>query len=197
MMNIVFAAMLTAALAAALLLGRTQALCSALLSAGQEGTQQLLQLCGALCVWSGVMNIAKQGGVCDVLAKLFSPLTKRLYPALQQQSPETVSLITASFAANLMGLGAAATPPALAAMRRLDVLNGKRETASRHMVTLAVFNCCSVTLIPSTVAVLRQQAGSANAMEILPAVWLASSVSVTAAVAAARLFCKRGEHAGE
>ena len=196
MINTVFAAMITAGFCAAVLLGRTELLGQALLQSGAEAVAQLLQLCGAVVLWSGVMNIAKQAGICNALAKLFAPLTKRLYPGLAEKSKETVALITASFTANLLGLGAAATPPALAAMQQLDKLNGRGETASRDMVMLAVFNCCSVALIPSTVAVLRSEAGSKAPMEILPAVWLASVVSVAAAVLAVKLMCPKEERSG-
>ena len=93
-----------------------------------------------------------------------------------------------NLSANLLGLGNAATPLGLAAMQELQKLNRQKDTASNAMVTFVVLNTASLQLIPTTCAVLRQQAGSAAPMEILPAVWLSSVASAAAALTLARLL---------
>ena len=103
--------------------------------------------------------------------------------------------ICMNLSANLLGLGNAATPLGLAAMQELQKQNPEKECASDAMVTFVVLNTASLQLIPTTCAVLRQQAGSAAPMEILPAVWLAGAAALAAALFMNKIL-RRGKHRG-
>lgn len=99
-----------------------------------------------------------------------------------------MSAICMNLSANLLGLGNAATPLGLAAMRELQKGNPDPAIASNPMVTFVVLNTASLQLVPTTCAALRQQAGSAAPMEILPAVWLTGAVALAAALLTERLL---------
>ena len=98
-----------------------------------------------------------------------------------------MGFLCANLSTNLLGLGNAATPMGINAVRRMQAVSGTAE-ATDDMCLLIVMNSASVQLIPSTVAALRASLGAASAFDILPAVWLASSVSVTSGILAARLL---------
>lgn len=155
-----------------------------------EAVTLALRLTGAICLWNGVMNVAKECGLTSAVSRAFRPAMRRLFPDEPPDSP-AVAAMTMNMAANLLGLGNAATPLGLAAMKELRARSPLSETATDDMVTFVVLNTASLQLIPTTVAALRLQAGSASPMEILPCVWLASACSLAAGLALARLPARR------
>lgn len=144
-----------------------------------------LSMAGALCLWSGVMTVMERGGVTEGLARLFRPLLRRILPRASRDA-DTLAAVSANVSANLLGLGNAATPAGIQAARRMAV--GCSGTASDELCRLVVLNTASVQLLPSTVAALRGGLGSAAPLDILPAVWLSSALSVTAGLACARVL---------
>lgn len=192
MMNAVLVGMLIFSVVSAAFGGNMEALSAAALSGCGEAVTLVISLTGMLCLWCGLMKIAQQCRLTEAVARLFRPLTRLLFPELPAGSP-ALQAICMNLSANLLGLGNAATPLGLAAMRELQKLNRQKDTASNAMVTFVVLNTASLQLIPTTCAVLRQQAGSAAPMEILPAVWLSSVASAAAALTLARLL-RGGRH---
>ena len=187
MMNAVLVGMLIFSVVSAAFGGNMEALSAAALSGCGEAVTLVISLTGMLCLWCGLMKIAQQCRLTEAVARLFRPLTRLLFPELPPGSP-ALQAICMNLSANLLGLGNAATPLGLAAMQELQKLNRQKDTASNAMVTFVVLNTASLQLIPTTCAVLRQQAGSAAPMEILPAVWLSSVASAAAALTLARLL---------
>lgn len=192
MMNAVLVGMLIFSVVSAAFGGNMEALSAAALSGCGEAVTLVISLTGMLCLWCGLMKIAQQCRLTEAVARLFRPLTRLLFPELPADSP-ALQAICMNLSANLLGLGNAATPLGLAAMQELQKLNRQKDTASNAMVTFVVLNTASLQLIPTTCAVLRQQAGSAAPMEILPAVWLSSVASAAAALTLARLL-RGGRH---
>ncbi len=192
MMNAVLVGMLIFSVVSAAFGGNMEALSAATLSGCGEAVTLVISLTGMLCLWCGLMKIAQQCRLTEAVARLFRPLTRLLFPELPAGSP-ALQAICMNLSANLLGLGNAATPLGLAAMQELQKLNRQKDTASNAMVTFVVLNTASLQLIPTTCAVLRQQAGSAAPMEILPAVWLSSVASAAAALTLARLL-RGGRH---
>lgn len=134
------------------------------------------------------MQVAERSGLTDLLARAARPLIRFLLPGLPADS-QAIAPITLNLTANLLGLGNAATPLGLAAISRLEAEQGFPRCATPEMTTFVVLNTASLQLIPTTNALLRLQAGSAAPMEILPAVWISSLVSVACGVLMARLLC--------
>ena len=161
--------------------------------AALEGANSAVTLClsmaGVMCLWSGVMEVMRQSGLSDGLARLFRPLLRRLLPRAARDS-ETMAALSGNLSANLLGLGNAATPLGIrAACRMARDCDG---TASDELCLLVVLNTASIQLVPATVAGVRSAAGAASPFDILPAVWLTSLLSVAAGLAAARLLSRVG-----
>lgn len=131
------------------------------------------------------MEVMNACGLSEKLARGFRPILRRLLPAACED-PETLAAVSANVSANLLGLGNAATPLGIRAARRMA--RGCGGTASNELCLLVVLNTASIQLIPATIASVRAAAGSETPFDILPAVWLASAMSVTAGLIAARLF---------
>ena len=128
-----------------------------------------------------------RSGITAKLAGVFRPLLRRLLPEASRDS-ETLSAVSACVAANLLGLGSAATPLGIRAACRMARNCG--ETASDDLCTLVVLNTASIQLIPTTIAAVRAAAGAQSPFDILPAVWISSVLSVSAGIAAARLLAR-------
>ena len=142
-----------------------------------------LSMAGIMCLWSGVMSIMKASGLMDGLSRLFRPVLGRLLPRACQD-PDTLAALSGNVSANLLGLGNAATPLGIRAARRMAQGCGGR--ASNELCTLVVLNTASIQLLPTTVAGVRAALGADSAFDILPAVWLASALSVAAGLLAAK-----------
>lgn len=192
MMSVLFAAMVGFSLVCALFQGHLPDLTQALLTGGSEAVTLLLRLAGGLCLWSGVMEVAVQSGLTRSLSQALLPITRRLFPELSPGSP-ALEAISMNLTADLLGLGEAAVPAGLEAMRALEQAAPGRQ-ASGTMIRLVVLNTASFQLLPATIALLRAQHGSAAPLEILPAVWLTSLLSVGAGLLAAVLLERRGQH---
>lgn len=158
-------------------------------SAGlMEGASAAVELClsigGAVCLWTGVMELMRRVGLAEGLARVLAPLLRRIFP-YSFADAECAGALSANFSANLLGLGNAATPAGIRAVKRMSVLGAGAE---RELTRLVVMNTASVQLLPATVAAVRASCGAADAFDILPCVWLTSLVSVSAGLLAARVF---------
>jgi len=159
---------------------------AAALSGAQDGVRLTVAISGAICIWSALQKIMEASGLTNFVSMSIRPILILLFPKSGQDG-QAAGCITANLCANLLGLGNAATPPGIAAVRRMKQLSGS-EIASDEMCLLIVMNTASMQLIPATVAALRAGAGSARPFDILPAVWLSSAVSVAVGIGASKLF---------
>lgn len=163
----------------------------ALSAAALEGAQSAVELCfamaGVMCLWTGVMEIMTQCGLTERLSALFRPVLRRLLPRASRDG-ETLAAISANLAADLLGLGNAATPLGIRACRRMS--RGCEGVASDELCLLVVLNTASLQLLPTTLAGIRASLGAGDPLDILLPVWLVSVLSVIAGVAAAKVLAR-------
>lgn len=176
----------------ALIFGKMDVLSAAVMESGTEAVDLCLTLCGAMMLWGGIMEVAKKSGLTTKAARLFCPVLRHLFPDVAPHS-EAMEAISLNVTANLFGLGNAATPLGIAAMKKLQS-NPANTTATSSMVRFVMLNTASIQLLPTTVAILRQSAGSNHPLEILPAVWLSSIGSVVIGFLACMLLERRDSH---
>ncbi len=186
-MSGIWTGMVILSLVCGLATGRGSEVAAAAMEGASAGVELCLSMAGALCLWMGVMEVLRRAGAIRWLSRLLRPALGRLYPDFARDSGVMES-ISANVSANLLGLGNAATPLGLDAARRMS--RRSPGVASDGLCMLVVCNTASIQLIPTTVAAVRAGAGSAAPFDILPAVWLASAVSVTAGILAARLLAR-------
>ncbi len=166
--------------------GNSQEFTTVVYEGCEDAVGLILTLGGVMALWGGFMEIAERSGITAVFSKILSPLVRLIFPEVQDQ--KTKEAISMNITANLLGLGNAATPLGINAMKRLDKLNGHSKTASNSMVTFVILNTASVQLVPVTTAALRAKFGSLAPMSILPAVLGASVLSLAVGLIVDRLM---------
>lgn len=186
----VWTLMVTLSLFFGVLSGNLDAVANAALEGARSAIELSLSMAGILCLWSGVMEIMNACGLSAGLARLFRPVLRRLLPNACKDG-ETLAAVSANVSANLLGLGNAATPLGIRAARRMA--RGCGGVASDELCLLVVLNTASIQLLPATIASVRSAAGCRTPFDILPAVWLASALSVAAGLLTAWLLSHRRE----
>jgi len=169
--------------------GRLDQVANAALEGANSAIELSLSMAGVMCLWSGVMEILNVCGLTAGLARAFRPLLRRLMPE-SAKDEETLAAVSANVSANLLGLGNAATPLGIRAARRMA--RGCGGVASDELCRLVVLNTASIQLLPATIASVRAAAGCATPFDILPAVWLASVLSVVAGLTASWFLSRIG-----
>ena len=186
-MTVIWTGMVVLSILCGLATGRGPAVASAAVEGASAAVQLALSIAGMLCLWTGVMEVMRRSGLADGLSQLLAPVLRRLFPQAARDR-DTMDSISANVSANLLGLGNAATPLGLEAARRLA--RRSPGTASNDLCMLVVCNTASIQLIPTTVASVRAAEGCAAPFDILPAVWLASTLSVGVGITACKIFAR-------
>ena len=148
------------------LMGNLDTINDSILTNGTKALDLMLSILPIIVLWTGIMKIAEVSGLLRKFAKLMEPILSRLFPSVPKDNP-ALGFIASNIAANMMGLGSAATPFGLKAMSELQKINDKKDTASVAMITFLVLNTAGVTIVPTTVLALRIATGSNNPSEII------------------------------
>ncbi len=137
------------------------------LTIGEQTFNFVIPLLCVTCFWNGILYIAKDAGIIRLLERCFHPLLKRLLPDLSNDE-ETLGYVVTNVVVNMVGLGSAATPVGLLAMKGMQKHNPDKETASRSMVTFLVLNTAGVTLLSTTLIAMRAGYHSINVTGFMP-----------------------------
>lgn len=192
MLNIIWVIMVFAGVIAGILMGRVKEVSDAVLASCGSAVNLAITMLGAMCLWSGIMRVAEKAGLVDGMAKLLKGAFRFLFPGIPKGHPAN-GAVAMSISADLLGLGNAATPLGIMAMKELSNVNGNSQTASNAMVMFAVVNAACIQIIPATVLIIRQKAESAHPTSIMPTVWIASAVSLIVGILAAKLLERRDQ----
>tara|TARA_Y100001960_G_scaffold17100_1_gene15338 strand:- start:1988 stop:2566 length:579 start_codon:yes stop_codon:yes gene_type:complete len=169
-----------------ILTGNIDAVTQAAIDMAKTAVEIAIGLIGIMALWLGTMKIAEESGLIRIIARAIRPITIRLFPEVPEDHPAIGSIIL-NMAANLLGLGNAATPLGLKAMEELQDLNPEKDTATNAMCTFLAINTSSVQLIlPATVVALM----GAAANQIFITTILATGLSTIAAIIAVRFLEK-------
>lgn len=186
-MRWLFAILMIGSFVCAVFCGKMEALSLAASNAAANGVQLALSLLGSMAFWSGIMQIAEDSKLTDHIARLLSKPVRWLFWGLTDAV--SIRFICMNITANLLGLGNAATPLGLRAMKRLDEIGNHPTTPTRHMSLFTVINTASLQLIPTTVAMLRGNYGSKAPFSILPASVLTSACALLVVIGLVKPFC--------
>lgn len=158
-----------------------------LFTSGNKAIDMIFNLAILMCLWLGTMKIAETSGLLDIVSKKLSKFIKVIFPEIPE-GDIAISYISSNIVMNMLGLGNAATPFGLKAMKELKRLNGDSDIASRSMITFLVINTASVTIVPTTVISLRIMYGSVDASEIVGVTIITTFLSTIIALIIDRLF---------
>lgn len=146
--------------------GRMEAVSAAALEGAEQAVRLCLSMAGVLCLWTGLMEVMDRCGLSRRLGRLFRPVLRRLLPQASRD-PETLAAVTANVSANLLGLGNAATPTGIEAVRQMDGEQEHDPRVRHALYMLLILNATGLQMFPTTVLTLRVAAGSADPNAIL------------------------------
>ena len=190
MVSYIWFFLITIGICFSLFTGNLDSLNSSILINGEKALELMLSIMPIIVLWSGIMKIAEDSGLLTKFAKLLKPILSRLFSTVPESNP-ALGYIASNIAANMLGLGSAATPFGLKAMSELQKINPDKKVASTPMITFLVLNTAGVTIIPTTVLALRTSYNSSNPSEIIIPAILATICSSIAGLLLDYLIRKR------
>lgn len=192
MLNILWPIFIIVSFAYAIFSGNVDKLNESIFSSTSESVNLCISLLGTICLWNGIMQIANKTSIIDRLTNLLKPVMNFLFPELKQEK-EIQKEISLNVIANILGLGNAATPLGLKAMKLMQKKNPKKDTLTNSMITFIVLNTASLQIIPTTVIAIRSSMNSKNPTSIVFPVWIATICAAIAGITATKLFIKLTE----
>ncbi len=178
MINKIWCSFIIIGIIFSLFTGRMDIITSEILKSSETALNMIVKIFPVMALWLGIMNIALKSGMLNKLSKLVYPVLKIIFPEIPKKH-ESLGYITTNIVMNVFGLGNAATPFGLKAMKSLQELNEKKDTASRSMITFLVINTSGVTLVPTTVISLRMLYNSVSPGGIMFGCILVTIISLT------------------
>lgn len=198
MLNKLWGFMILIGISFGIITGEVEALSNAAIDSAGEAVSLAITMLGIMAMWTGLIEITRRSGLLNTLTQKLNPLLKFLFPRIPKKHIVN-EYIAANIIANLLGLGWAATPMGLKAMKELAALERERTgnenvtKASDEMCTFLIINISSLQLIPVNIIAYRSQYGSVNpAAVVLPGL-IATTVSTIVAIIFCRIMCRRGQ----
>src|SRR5437763_10990099 len=185
--NIVFVLLFVAAALAGAVEGGVKEVGQGSFDGAAQGVTLAIGLIGVMALWLGLLKIAEKAGLVDKLARAVRPIFRPLFPGVPDGHP-AISAMLLNIAANMLGLGNAATPFGIKAMEELEKLNPTPGTATNAQVLFLAINTASLQLVPTTVIALRAAAHSTDPAGILLPTLMATVCALTVGILAARLL---------
>jgi len=190
--NIIWLYMIVISILVAAYTGQMQAIGDASFNSAKAAVTLALGLIGGMALWLGIMKVAEAAGLMTAISRAISPVMRWLFPEIPRDHPAMHAIIM-NMAANMLGLGSAATPMGLKAMAELDKLNPNKGTATNAMCLFLAINTSSVTLLPLGVITIRAAAGATTPGSIILPGMMASACSTIAAIFVAKFLASRNK----
>lgn len=189
MLNIIWPFFIIISIIYAILTGKVAEVNNSVFESANETVKLTITFFGTICLWNGIIHIASKTTMIEKLTNKLSPIIKFLFPDLKKEK-EVQKEISMNIVANMLGLGNAATPLGLKAMKSMQKLNDNKERLSNAMAMFIVLNTASLQIIPTTVIAIRNSLGSQNASEIIIPVWISTVIAAVTVVIVTKLFIK-------
>ena len=171
----------------AIFAGNLEALNASIFESTNDAIKLSINLLGTICLWNGIMQVANKTTLIDKLTNFLKPVIKLLFPELKRNK-QIQKEISMNMIANILGLGNAATPLGLKAMKSMQKENSKKDTLTDAMLMFIVINTASIQVIPTTVIAIRNSLESKNPTSIIFPVWIATICSAIAGVIATKII---------
>lgn len=190
MLNILWPIFIIISYMYAIFTGNVNEINNSVFESCESAVKLTITFLGTMCLWSGIMQIAKKTTLIDKLTNFLTPIMKILFPEVQKGDPVHKE-ISMNMVANILGLGNAATPLGLKAMKTLQKDNPKKDTLTNSMAMFIIINTASIQIIPTTVIAIRSSLGSINPTKIIIPVWIATIIAAIAGITTAKILMKK------
>ena len=189
MLNIVWPIFIIISFSYAIFFGNLNSLNAEIFSSLENAIKLSINLLGTICLWNGIMQIASKTSVIDKLTSFLKPIIRYLFPELRTK-PKIQKEISMNMIANILGLGNAATPLGLKAMKSMQEENSQKDRLTDSMAMFIVINTASIQIIPTTVIAIRNSLGSENPTAIVFPVWIATICAAICGIIAVKILIK-------
>ena len=190
MLNILWPLFIIISFIYAIFTGKVNELNTGIFDSVADAVNLSITFLGTMCLWNGLMEIVKNTSLINKLTTFFTPFIKLIFPELKKNE-DAKAEISMNIIANVLGLGNAATPLGLKAMKTMQKENSKKDTLSNSMMMFIVLNTASLQLIPTNVIAIRTSLGSENPTEIIFPVWIATIVAAIVGILATKIIIKK------
>ena len=174
----------------AILCGRVQEVNNSIFESTKTAVELSITMLGTICLWNGIMEVASKTKIVSNLNNLLNPILKKLFPDIKKEDKEYKE-ITMNIIANIMGLGNAATPLGLKAMKSMQKKNKQKDRLTNSMALFIVLNTASIQIIPTTVIAVRNSLQSRNPASIIIPVWIATICAAISAITVSKILMKK------
>lgn len=192
MLNLIWPIFIIISIVYSIIAGKIDLLNSSIFDGINNTTKMCIELLGTICFWSGIMKIATKTKFIAFIIKLLEPINKVLFPKINKETPAYKN-ITMNIASNMLGLGNAATPLGITAMKELQKENKNKDKLSSEMKMFILINTASIQIIPTTVIAIRTSLSSTRPTSIIVPVWITSIVAFSSVVIIMKMINLKGE----
>ena len=189
MLNILWPLLIIFSYIYAIFSGNIEQINNAVFEYTESAINLIITLLGTMCLWNGLMEIASNTNLINHLTKLFSPLINFLFPN-SKNDKKINKQISMNIIANFLGLGNAATPLGIKAMKSMQEKNPNKDRLTDDMATFIILNTASIQIIPTTVIAIRLSLGSTNPTKIIFAVWISTICAAIVGIAVTKICIK-------
>lgn len=189
MLNLVWPIFIIISFSYAIFSGNLQNLNTSIFDSVEDAVNLSITMLGTMCLWSGVINVAKNTNIIKRMNTILKPIIKFLFPEIKENK-KAQSEISMNMVANILGLGNAATPLGLKAMETLQEENKNKQELSNSMIMLIVINTASIQIIPTTIIAIRSSLGAENPTSIIVPVWIATVCAAIAGITITKLLIR-------
>ena len=189
MLNIIWPVFIIISYIYAIYVGKVAEINNSIFESCKSAVDLSITFLGTMCLWTGIMQIAKKTTLITKLANLLRPIMKILFPDIDKNNP-VYEEISMNMVANILGLGNAATPLGLKAMKTMQKTNSHKDTLTNSMAMFIIINTASIQVIPTTVIAIRSSLGSSNPTAIIIPVWIAICAAI-AGIISAKILMKK------
>lgn len=190
MLNKIWPCFIMVSFVFAIITGRIQDFNNSIFESATQTVDLTIKLFGTMCLWNGLMKIVQETSLIIRLSNLIRPLMRFLFPKMNEKDKEYKE-ITLNIIANLLGIGNAATPLGLKAMKTMQGKNTKKDTVTDSMAMFIVLNTASLQIIPTTVIAVRASMGSENPAQIILPVWIVTIITDITGIVASKILMKK------
>jgi spore maturation protein A len=190
MLNIIWPLFIIISYIYAIITGNVTQINNSVFESCESAVNLSITFLGTMCLWTGIMKIATKTSLINKLTKILNPIMKILFPDIKKED-EAYKEISMNMVANILGLGNAATPLGLKAMKTMQEKNPKKDTLTNSMAIFIIINTASIQIIPTTVIAIRSSLGSNNPTVIILPVWIATICAALAGIISAKILMKK------
>jgi spore maturation protein A len=190
MLNIIWPGFIIISYIYAIFVGNVSEINNSIFDSCESAVNLCITFLGTMCLWTGIMKIATKTSLIEKLTNLLKPIMKILFPDIKKEDM-AYKEISMNMVANILGLGNAATPLGLKAMKTMQEKNPQKDTLTNSMSIFIIINTASIQIIPTTVIAIRSSLGSSNPTSIIIPVWIATLCAAIAGITSAKILMKK------